>query len=47
VGVTAVRRRNVRGLDPSPETLLETGDVLVLQGSEQDLFAAEMQLMQG
>jgi len=47
VEVTAVRRRNVRGLDPSPETLLETGDVLVLKGGEQDLFAAEMQLMQG
>jgi CPA2 family monovalent cation:H+ antiporter-2 len=47
VGVTAVRRRNVRGIDPSPETLLETGDVLVLKGSEQDLYAAEMQLMQG
>jgi CPA2 family monovalent cation:H+ antiporter-2 len=47
VDVTAVRRRNVRGLDPSPDTMLETGDVLVLKGSEQDLFAAEMQLMQG
>ncbi|MGH8727975.1 MAG: NAD-binding protein, partial [Burkholderiales bacterium] len=47
VDVTAVRRRNVRGLDPSPDTTLETGDVLVLKGSEQDLTAAEMQLMQG
>lgn len=47
VDITAVRRRNVRGLDPSPDTMLEMGDVLVLKGSEQDLAAAEMQLMQG
>lgn len=47
VDITAVRRGNVRGFDPSPDTLLETGDVLVLKGSEENLNAAEMQLMQG
>jgi CPA2 family monovalent cation:H+ antiporter-2 len=47
VDVTAVRRHNVRALDPLPETRLRAGDVVVLRGSEKDLAAAEMRLMQG
>ncbi|MGH8743718.1 MAG: monovalent cation:proton antiporter-2 (CPA2) family protein [Burkholderiales bacterium] len=47
VEVTAVRRRNIRGLDPSPETRLEAGDVVVLLGTEDNLAAAEIKLMQG
>ena len=47
VEVTAVRRRNIRGLDPSPETRLEAGDVVVLLGTEDNLAAAEIKLLQG
>jgi CPA2 family monovalent cation:H+ antiporter-2 len=47
VEVTAVRRRNIRGVAPVPDTRVEEGDVLVLLGSEQDLAAAEIRLMQG
>jgi len=47
VEVTAVRRRNIRGVAPEPDTRIEEGDVLVLLGSEQDLAAAEIRLMQG
>jgi len=47
VEVTAVRRRNIRGVAPAPDTRIEEGDVLVLLGAEQDLAAAEIRLMQG
>ncbi|MCB1948841.1 monovalent cation:proton antiporter family protein [Nitrosomonas sp.] len=47
VEVTAVRRRNIRGLLPSDETRLETGDVVVLRGTQENLAAAEIRLMQG
>jgi CPA2 family monovalent cation:H+ antiporter-2 len=42
-----VRRRNIRGVAPEPDTRVEAGDVLVLLGAEQDLAAAEIRLMQG
>ncbi len=47
VRVTAVRRRNIKALDPQPETTLEEGDVLVLMGAPENLAAAEMRLLQG
>ncbi|MGH6693448.1 MAG: NAD-binding protein, partial [Gammaproteobacteria bacterium] len=47
VEVTAVRRRNIRGVAPEPQTRIEEGDVLVLLGAEQDLAAAEIRLIQG
>ena len=47
VQVTAIRRRDQRGLAPAPETRLEEGDVVVLLGVEENLAAAEIQLMQG
>ncbi len=47
VEVTAVRRRNIRGLLPTAETRLEMGDVVVLRGIQENLAAAEVRLMQG
>jgi len=42
--VTAVRRHNIRGFDPGPETRLEAGDSLILLGLPDDLAAAEVKL---
>ena len=47
VQVTAVRRKGVRQVNPSPETLLQAGDVLVLLGTPEHLGAAEMRVLQG
>ncbi len=47
VEVTAVRRRNIRNLLPTSETKLEAGDVMVLKGTQENLAAAEMKLLQG
>jgi CPA2 family monovalent cation:H+ antiporter-2 len=47
VEVTVVRRRNIRGLLPSSDTRLEVGDVIVLRGTQENLAAAEIRLVQG
>ncbi|MFZ5508927.1 MAG: monovalent cation:proton antiporter-2 (CPA2) family protein [Pseudomonadota bacterium] len=47
VTVSAVRRRNIRGVSPGPETRLEVGDVLVLLGVPDGLAAAEGRLLKG
>jgi len=47
VEVTAIRRRGIRGLEPSPEMHLMAGDVVVLLGVAEDLAAAEIKLLQG
>jgi CPA2 family monovalent cation:H+ antiporter-2 len=47
VEVTAVRRRNIRGVAPEPGTRIEEGDVLVLLGAEEGLAAAEIRLLRG
>jgi monovalent cation:H+ antiporter-2, CPA2 family len=47
VEVTAIRRRNIRSLDPDPATELAVGDVVVLRGLEENLALAEIRLMQG
>jgi len=47
VEVTAVRRRNVRTMEPGPDTVIEEGDVVVMLGTEEAVAAAEMKLMQG
>ena len=46
VEVTAVRRRGIRGSDPSPEMRLEAGDVVVLRGVPQTLEQAERRLLE-
>lgn len=47
VEVSAVRRRNVRTIEPGPATVIEEGDVIVILGTEEDVAAAEIKLMQG
>jgi CPA2 family monovalent cation:H+ antiporter-2 len=47
VEVTAIRRRNIRSLAPTPDTRLAEGDVVVLRGRDSDLEWAEMILLQG
>lgn len=47
VEVTAVRRRNIRALEPSVETRFEAGDVVVLLGVPAALAAAEGRLLKG
>jgi CPA2 family monovalent cation:H+ antiporter-2 len=47
VEVTAVRRRGIRGAEPSPEMVLEAGDVLVLRGVADAVERAEERVMQG
>jgi CPA2 family monovalent cation:H+ antiporter-2 len=44
VRVTAIRRHNIRGIDPGPETRLEVGDSLILLGLPEDLALAELKL---
>jgi monovalent cation:H+ antiporter-2, CPA2 family len=47
VTVTALRRPGTREVNPSPETLVHAGDVLVLLGTQEALAKAEMRLLQG
>ncbi len=47
VEVSAIRRRNIRGLQPGPETRVEAGDVVVLLGNAGNLERAEQRLLQG
>jgi CPA2 family monovalent cation:H+ antiporter-2 len=42
--VTALRRRGIRGDDPSAGLVLQTGDVLVLRGPQEALELAELKL---
>ena len=47
VEVTAVRRRNIRALEPSAETRFESGDVVVLLGAPEALAVVEERLLKG
>jgi CPA2 family monovalent cation:H+ antiporter-2 len=47
VGVSAIRRRGIRGVNPAPETRLLAGDVLVLLGPPEALARAETRLNSG
>ncbi len=47
VEVSAVRRRNVRTVEPGPDTVIDEGDVVVMLGTEEAVAAAEMKLLQG
>ena len=47
VVVTALRREGVVGRQPSADTLLKEGDVLVLWGTPEDLESSEEKLLKG
>ena len=47
VEISAIRRHGIRGLEPSPETRLQEGDVVVLLGTPRAIAAAEVKLLQG
>ncbi len=44
VEVTAVRRRGIRGDDPAPDLIVQSGDVFVLRGPQEALDVAELKL---
>ena len=44
--VTSVRRRGIRGADPSPDMKLQVGDIVVLRGVPDALELAEQRLLQ-
>jgi len=44
VAVLAVRRRGIRASEPTPETRLEAGDILILRGTAEALATAEIRL---
>jgi CPA2 family monovalent cation:H+ antiporter-2 len=46
VDVTAVRRRGIRGADPSDDMVLQAGDVVVLRGVPEALELAEERLLE-
>lgn len=47
VSVSAIRRRDSRIMQPSQETALQEGDVVVLLGAPEQLGAAELRLLRG
>lgn len=47
VSVSAIRRRGIRAVSPSPEARLEAGDVVVLLGAPDGLAAGENRLLKG
>ena len=44
--VTSVRRRGIRGADPSPDMRLQAGDIVVLRGVPEAVQLAERRLLQ-
>ena len=47
VEITAIRRRNVRTVEPGPDAVIEENDIVVLLGTEDAVAAAEIKLLQG
>ncbi|UCV04430.1 monovalent cation:proton antiporter family protein [Dechloromonas denitrificans] len=44
--VSAIRRRGIRAIEPAPETVLESSDVVVVLGDPGSVAAAEQRLLQ-
>lgn len=47
INIVALRRNNVSSNDPLPEVVLQAGDVLVIEGTPDDIQSAEIELMCG
>lgn len=47
IKIKSIKRRNLKGLEPVPETVLQEGDVLVLQGTLGQIANAEQYLLTG
>jgi CPA2 family monovalent cation:H+ antiporter-2 len=47
VEVKSIRRRNLKGQEPTPDSILLEGDVVVLQGTPDNLASAEERLLTG
>lgn len=47
VGISAIRRRSIRGVSPGPEARFEAGDVVVMMGVPGSLAAGENRLLKG
>ncbi len=47
VQVTAVRRTGAREVNPSPDTVIQEADVLVLLATQENLAKAEIRILQG
>ncbi|MDR3322766.1 MAG: monovalent cation:proton antiporter-2 (CPA2) family protein [Zoogloeaceae bacterium] len=45
--VSAIRRRGIKAIEPTPDSCLEAGDVVVLLGLTADLAVAEERLLRG
>ncbi|MDR1889466.1 MAG: cation:proton antiporter, partial [Zoogloeaceae bacterium] len=45
--VSAIRRRGIKATEPTPDSRLQAGDVVVLLGLAADLLAAEERLLRG
>jgi CPA2 family monovalent cation:H+ antiporter-2 len=44
--VSAIRRRGIRAIEPAPETVLQSSDVVVVLGNPESVAAAEQRLLQ-
>ena len=47
INIIALRRNNVSSNGPLPEVVLQTGDVLVIEGTPDNIQSAEIELMSG
>ena len=47
IKVIGLRRNGITGDDPRPETIIQAGDVLVVEGHPDDIQAAEIEIMSG
>ena len=47
IRVVALRRNGVRSDSPLPEVTLKPGDVLIIEGSPDEIVAAEIEIMSG
>jgi uncharacterized protein with PhoU and TrkA domain len=43
----ALRRGGVRQMEPDPQLCLAAGDILILNGSPENLARAEIKILQG